>query len=139
MFETLEHKGEVGVKGTAYSQEKAFGETAKAMFGVMADISKIRPEQEFEVKASAENAEELLVEWLNELLYVSSVNNALFCEFTVEIEQRNGEFFLSGKALGEKIDFERHSLYIEVKAASYSGLKVEETDGKVSAQCLLDI
>ena len=41
--------------------------------------------------------------------------------------------------VGEKIDLRKHDVQNEVKAATYSGLKAELTEGQVQLQCVLDI
>jgi SHS2 domain-containing protein len=47
---------------------------------------------------------------------------------------------LRGKAWGEALDPGRHELAVEVKGATYSGLKVlERSDGDWLAQCVVDV
>ena len=46
---------------------------------------------------------------------------------------------LTGKAFGEKINSEKHEIKTEVKAATYSGLKYEEKEGKHYIQFVVDV
>jgi len=139
MFETFEHKADVGIRGIGDSKEEAFGECAKAMFSVMADLEKVEAKECREVKAEANDLEALLVEFLNELLYLKDVNEELYSRFEVKIKEVEDKMTLEGNACGEGIDAEKHGVRTEVKAASYHQLKVEEKEGNWVAQCVVDV
>ena len=140
MYETFEHKADMGVRGIGESFEQAFEETAKAMFSIMTGLEKVEAENVVEVEANAKDLEALLVEWLNELVFHYSSKNMFFSEFKVEpIEERADGFYLKGTAKGEEIDQKKHERKTEVKAASYSQLKVAEEGGKFLAQCIVDV
>lgn len=134
-YEFFEHKADVGIRGTGSSLEEAFESAAKALFEVMTDTKKIVPLKAIEIKCEAANVEELFVEWLNTLLSEATINNMLFSRFMVKIENNR----LTGTAKGEEMDAKRHELKTEVKAATYSQLKVAEKDGSFVAQCVVDV
>jgi len=46
---------------------------------------------------------------------------------------------LKGYACGEKLDVEKHKVKTEVKAATYSQLKIEEKDGLFYVKCVVDV
>ncbi len=139
MFELFEHKADVGVRGIGKTAEEAFAECAKAMFSVMVELESVKPEESVKVKASARNENELLLKWLNELLYEGSVKEMVFCEFEVQIRKGKKGFELRGTARGESIHPKKHKLKTEVKGASYSGLSVRRENGRVIAQCIVDV
>ena len=139
MFETFEHEADIGIRGIAETKEKAFADCARAMFSIMANLKKIEAKQEHKFKASAEDLEALLVEFLNELLYLKDVNESLYNKFDLYITKEGKTFVLTGKAFGETIDAEKHAVKTEVKAASYHQLKVSEQEGKWTAQCVVDV
>ncbi len=134
-YETFEHRADVGVRGYGRRVEEAFENGAKAMFSVMADINDVKPQDMEEVSCDAPDMEYLFVEWLNNLLSVSHLRSKIFSSFKVEI---NGNK-LKGSAWGEKIDPGRHKLMTEVKAATYSMLKVSKEDDVYVAQCVVDV
>ncbi len=139
-FELIEHKADVGIRGIGDSLSKAFEEAGKALFFVMAELGEVRTREEVKVVVHGDSRENLLVEWLNELLYLKDVREMLFSQFKVkEIRQKGEKWELIGAAFGEKIDLSRHRVKTEVKAASYSGLKVGEENGKFVAQCVVDV
>jgi SHS2 domain-containing protein len=133
-YEYFEHQADVGIVGRGRSLEEAFAEAAKAMFNLMVDIEAVRPIKVIEVECEAENEEELFVEWLNALLAEASINNMVLSQFDVRIEKGK----LVGLARGEELNPARHEVRTEVKAATYSQLKIIK-DGEFVAQCVVDV
>jgi SHS2 domain-containing protein len=141
MYETFEHKADVGVRGVSSSVEKAFSEGARALFSVEVDIWAVKASKKIKIECSAANLEELFVEWLNNLLAQASVHEMVFSKFSIKIkEQRDGKFFLDGFAYGEKLS-KKHRPKLEVKAATYSQLKVFENkkEKRWIVQCIVDV
>jgi len=139
MFETFEHKADIGVRGKGPTLEKAFAECARAMFSVITDLETVEPKEEESFDLKADNREQLLVDFLNHLLYLEEVKESLYNRFDLYITEGGGEFVLKGKAFGEKAKKEKHTIKSGVKAASYHQLKVEESKGEFLAQCVVDV
>ncbi|MBR9678663.1 MAG: archease [Nanoarchaeota archaeon] len=135
MYEQFEHKADVGVRGLGRTVEKSFEECARAMYAVMTDLSSVKPVKIFNVECGAENVEELLVEWLNSLITLTDTHNYFFSEFKVKIENNK----LNGSVKGEKINPKKHELLTEVKAATYSQLKVFKKGKNWIAQTVVDV
>ncbi|MCD6434572.1 MAG: archease [Candidatus Diapherotrites archaeon] len=138
MFELFEHEADIGIRGFGRSMEEAFRNAAKAMFSVMVDLEDVQTVEQRTIKVSAADAEALLVEFLNSLLSIASMENMLFSEFKVKIE-KNSEYVLECVAKGEKINLKRHRPKIEVKAATYSQLAVSKRNNRWVAQCIVDV
>ena len=138
-FQTFEHGADVGVIGYGQTQEQAFANGAKAMFNVMVNIQKVEPKQTVTVECNAQNIEELFVEWLNELIAQFGLQDLVFSEFSVKINKKDDSFQLDGNAKGEPLDKLKHEIKTEVKAATYSNLKIAQADGKWYAQCIVDV
>lgn len=136
-YETFEHTADIGIRGFGYTVEEAFENTAFGMFSIMyRRIDRVKPERAVKIKAEAYDLESLFVEWLNSLLSKSDVEEMVFCRFKVKLDLNKNK--LEGMAWGEKRrgEFEPS---IEVKAATYSELKVEKRENIYMAQCVLDI
>jgi SHS2 domain-containing protein len=142
-FENFEHEADIGVRGINLSIEGAFEEAAKAMFNVEIDLKKVRPARKIKIKCSASNNEELFVEWLNALLASASIHQMVFSKFKVEKISEGKQLKLNGFAWGEKFNAGKHNPKDEVKAATYSQLKVEKKKIKGKemwiAQCIVDV
>jgi len=142
-YENFEHKADIGVRGIGKSIEKAFEEAAKAMFEVEVDIKKVRPSKKIKIKCSASNNEELFVEWLNALLAQAGIHQLVFSKFKVEKIINRKQLKMNGVAWGEKLNVKKHNPHDEIKAATYSQLKVEKKKIKGKemwiAQCIVDV
>ena len=134
-YETFEHRADIGIRGYGRSVEEAFENGAKAMFSVMVAINEVKAQERKEVSCDAPDMDYLFVEWLNNLLSVSHLNGMVLSSFKVEIIGNK----LQGSAWGEHIDKSRHKLMIEVKAATYSMLKVAKENEIYFAQCVVDV
>ncbi len=136
-FETFSHQADIGVRGFGATSEEAFVNGAKAMFSLMVDLKEVSPKESVKIAVQAEDQASLFVEWLNQLLAAADIKRWLFSKFEVEIENSRS---LRGKAWGEPINPKKHTLLTEVKAATYSQLKVErKPDGQWVAQCVVDV
>lgn len=139
-YEQFEHKADIGVRGYGKTIEEAFENGAKAMFSVMVNLEKVEPKKEIKIASEADNLEELFVEWLNTLLSEAGIQNFVFCEFKIkEIKKTDSRYKLFGAARGEDLNPEKHEAEVEVKAATYSQLKVEKKNNKFIAQTIVDV
>ena len=138
-FEYFDHEADIGIVGYGRNLEEAFEQGAKAMFNIMADINTIKCERKVDIEVRANDKEALFIEWLNELLARKDIEGMLFSEFDVRIEEKGNMLVLKGIAKGEKINYEKHRVDIEVKAATYSQLKIEKIDGMWKVQCVVDV
>ncbi len=133
-YKTFDHKADIGIIGIGNTKEQAFEEAAKAMFDVMTDIKKVKPAREFQLTVTAQREDELFVEFLNALITQSSLKDMFFSQFKVRIDGKKLDCLYSGEPISEK-----HEFRTEVKAATYSQVKVEKKGEKFYAQCVLDL
>ncbi len=135
-YRILDHTADVGLEARGSDLAELFSNAARGMFAIIGCPDTIRPSKELLVKADADNLENLLVNWLSELLYLSATQGILFCRFDIaQIDQQH----ISAKALGEPIDQSRHELYTEIKAVTYHDLKVVKADQIWVARVLFDV
>ncbi len=132
-YEFIEHTADIGIKAYGKSLDESFANAALAMFEVMTDVSKVKPVGEYEVRVKSENLEDLLVDWLGELLFLHETQDVLLSEFEVKIDNLS----LDAMVRGETLDREKHELKDDVKAITYHMLEVNEKEGFVKV--LLDI
>jgi SHS2 domain-containing protein len=136
MYETFEHTADVGLRARAADVNTLFAEAARAMFSVMAgNLDAVRPLEEVEITLGPDDLDALLRAWLGELLYVFHVRKLLLVDFSVAVSDEG----LRGTARGEPIDPVRHALDVEVKAVTWHGLKVEQTQDGWLAEVIVDI
>jgi SHS2 domain-containing protein len=135
-WEHFAHEADIGVRGIGASLAEAFEQAALALTAVITDPASVRPDEVVVVSCEASDAELLLAEWLNALVYEMATRGLLFARFEVQIAGHH----LRAKAWGERVDLRRHQPAVEVKGATYTALAVRPTeDGGWLAQCVVDV
>ncbi len=135
-FETFEHTADIGLRVRGESLDELFAEAGRAFFSlIVANPQAIRPVQQVEFELTGSQRDELLRDWLAELLYTFATQRLLLAEFDVHVR----DDALSARARGEPLDRRRHELDLEVKAITYHGLKVEQAAGGWLAEVIVDI
>jgi len=119
------------------SLEELFQTCAQATFEVMANTKTIEPKNKEEVELVGENLEELLFDWLAELIYLKDSKSMLFSQFDLKIEKPDG-YKLTASIWGEPTDQKKHQVRVDVKAVTYHLLEVKKTDDKWTAKVVLD-
>jgi len=118
--------------------EELFGSCALATFEVMVDTRNIKSEQKQEIKIKDLNLEDLLFDFISELVYLKDTHKMFFSRFDLHIH-KNEEYELDGTAWGEKIDYKKQEIRRDVKAITYHMLEVKKMDSEWRAQVILDI
>ena len=134
-FEVVNHTADIGIRAYGKTPQEVFENAAVGMFSLMADLSTVKESESFDFSVEGEDRENLLVEWLNELLYFFETENVLLKKF--EITEWS-DHHLSARTTGERIDLQRHSLETQIKAATYHTLKVSHND-LWQAQVIFDV
>jgi len=136
-YRRIDTTADVGLESRGATPEDAFSNMAKGLFSLMCPLSLIRGRARRTVEAHAPSREELLVVWLNELIFVHETEDLLFRFFTFTAFE---EEHLAATCLGEPVDPERHMLRMEVKAATYHRLSLDRDDrGQWRARVILDV
>ena len=135
-WEHFAHGADIGVRGRGATQADAFAEAAVAMTAVMTDPQGIRADCRVDLRCAAPDAEFLLVDWLNALIYEMATRHMLFGRLAVTIDGHA----LRATAWGEPVDRARHQPAVEVKGATYTAVAVRQAaDGAWEAQCVVDV
>jgi SHS2 domain-containing protein len=134
-FEVIDHTADVGIIAYGRNLKQAFANSAYGMFSLIADLDGVKEKVSRKVDIQSNDQEALLVDWLNELLYLFDVEHILFKKFEIISLSRKR---LQARVYGEKVDTSRHQLKTAVKAATYHMLKIEKNEG-VKVRFILDI
>ena len=123
-YELIDHTADVCIKAYGNTISEAFEHAAVGMFDIITDKSKIERIGEYQIELNAPDLEQLLVDWLSELLFLNSAKNLVFGSFKVAIDENH----LSAQVFGEKYDTSKHKMGVEVKAVTYHMLEVKDTE-----------
>lgn len=136
--ETFDHTADVGLRMRAADLDDLFRTAAEGLFDyVVANRDEVRPTGTEPLALAAESPAELLVAWLNELIFRLETRHRLYTRFDVQTTPDGRS--LHATIAGEPIDRDRHWLDHEVKAVTHHGLSVAHRDGVWIAEVILDI
>lgn len=133
-FELIEHTADTGLRAYGVHLPDAFANAAYGLFSIMTDLRRVRQRQTREVAVKSHDIEELLFNWMNELLYVFDVDHLLLKRFDIVEFDSTG---LRAACRGENYDPLRHRLRTEVKSATYHMLQVDSQNNTL--QVIFDI
>ncbi len=134
-FEIIEHTADIGIRAFGKDMAELFSNAATGMFSLITDLKKVKEEEKYKVTVQGRNREDLMVNWLSELLYRFDVDKIIPSRYNIlQISDSN----LKAEVNGEKYDDNRHTIEREVKAATYYQLKVEKKSCW-EAQIIFDI
>ena len=139
-FEILDHPSDIGIRAAAETLERLFEICAAGMFSVMCRLENVIPDIKKEIRVYEKyvmEPEEMLIGWLDKLLYIHEVEKILFRYFHIIKLNPNG---LIAEASGQKIDPAKHELFVSIKAPTYHMLEVKKDEKKRwSAQVIFDV
>ncbi len=132
-FKTLDHDADIRIEVFGASQQELFQNAAKAIFSLLTDPAHVRPVIEKNITVSGNG--ELLINFLNELLFVWDVDRFIPAEVTVDFVE-NG---LSARLKGENFDDARHFIQLEMKAVTYHNFSITEENDTYRATFVIDV
>jgi protein archease len=135
-FELVDHTGDLGVRVFGESLPQLFEQAAHALTMILTDPETIRIRETRKLELEAKTDEELLITWLNELVYLFDTKNLLFKTYDVLSVQ---DHRLEALVRGEIYVGDRHPIKTTVKAATYHQLKIENHQGLWTAQVIFDL
>ena len=135
-YKVIDHTADVCVRVSAKSLKDLLKNAAKAMMRIITNPEKVKPMKSIKMSVKGDNKEEVLVKWLQEILYKVEVKKMLFKDF--EILDINDKY-VSGKAYGENIDLKRHDLLHQIKAITHHNLTIKKAKDKLTVDIVFDI
>ncbi|NWF77526.1 MAG: archease [Chloroflexi bacterium] len=135
-FEIIDHTADVGIVAYGANLEELFSNAALALFSLIIEPESIEEKLHRDFKVSSEDRDSLLVNWLNELIYVFDAEHILFRRFDINTLSEN---ILQATCYGESFNPTKHKIKIGVKAATYHMLTLEENTGGYKARVIFDI
>lgn len=133
-YKFLEHMADVKFEAEGESLEEAFVSSAGALFESIYDGMKVEEKIEKNIEVEGEDNVSLLYSFLEEFLFLLDAEDLIGAK--VKDVRING-FKLSAVVVGDKAS--NYEFTNEVKAITYSDMKVEEKDGKWMAVGVFDV
>jgi SHS2 domain-containing protein len=135
-WETFEHEADVGLVVRGRDGPELFAEAGRAFYSLVCKLGAVEEREPYSLSGEADAVEPLLVDWLNDLVYLFEGRGVVcrrfaFPEWT--------ETAYRAEAYGEPVDPVRHSPRDLVKAATYHGLSVRPAAGGLEGRIILDV
>jgi SHS2 domain-containing protein len=129
-------QSELAVKVVGNSQADLFANAAFALFDVVTDVDKIDIKERLPLEVEGVDRDDLLVNWLRELLYLHQSNGYLLREFTIgEVK----DTAIKAEVCGEKLDPDRHEIKQEIGAVAYHQSRMTQTGSQWNAQFIFEV
>jgi SHS2 domain-containing protein len=130
-FEEIEHTADLALRAYGRDMKELFANAAQGMFALMAKPSE-ETTCERDVSLEATDYESLLVDWLNELIYLHEVEGETYSQFAIEtLSPAKLKAHVTGGLTRNKTR--------TIKAATFHDLAIEETANGLVATIVFDV
>ena len=137
-YRFFDHTADVGVAVRAATLRGLFGSAAQALFDLMCDPKTVRPRRRRRITVSGSSAEDLLVRWLSEIVYLHETRHWVFSSCALQRVDR-AACTAVGEVRGEPFDADRHRAGREVKAVTYHQIGLSRRRGLWRVRIVFDV
>jgi len=135
-YRVTTRQSELAVKVTGGSQADLFANSAFALFDVISDVEKIEIKERLPLEVEGADRDDLLVNWMRELLYLYQGSGYLLKEFVIrEVKDTS----VKAEVCGEKVDPDRHEIKQEIAAVAYNQSRMTKTGNQWTAQLIFEV
>jgi len=131
-FVEVEHTADwaISVRGTTLPE--LFVNAATGMYSLVADLTLVSQSVTYETAARGIDAEALLVNWLNELLYITERDGVVFNAF--RIDGFEPTHLRAAAEAGRGVELKK-----QIKAVTFHNLQIVLTDDGYEATLVFDV
>jgi SHS2 domain-containing protein len=135
-YRIIPRQSELAVRVVGTSQAQLFVNAASALFDVITDCEKIDVKEQMQLEVEGTDRDDLLVNWLRELLYLYQGSAYLLKGFTI---REMKDTVVKAEVSGEKLDPDRHEIKQEIAAVAYDQSHMQKTGDQWIAQVILEV
>jgi protein archease len=135
-YRLMTRQSELAVRVVGNSQADLFANSAFALFDVMTDLEKIEVKERLPLEVEGADRDDLMVNWMRELLYLYQGSGYLLKEFQIREVK---DTLVKADVCGEKIDPDRHDMKKEITAVAYHQSRMEKTGNQWTAQLIFEV
>jgi SHS2 domain-containing protein len=135
-FEAFDHTADVGLRVWGRELADLFEQAGAGFIDLMIDPGSVRCRERRSIQVEGGETEELLVAWLEEILFALDAEGFAPRSAAVECLEPGK---LRGALCGERFDPARHEVRQAVKAVTYHDLKVHRTESGYEVSIVFDV
>jgi SHS2 domain-containing protein len=131
-FVEVEHTADWAIRVRGATLPELFVNAATGMYSLVADLSSIVTPVEHTIEVKGVDAEALLVNWLNELVYHTETAGVVFSKF--HIESFEPTHLRAQVQAGRGVELKK-----QIKAVTFHNLRIEATDQGYEVTIVFDV
>jgi SHS2 domain-containing protein len=135
LFRILEHTADIGFEAFGKNEKDVLANATLALVSLITDPKRVKSEERKYIDIKADDREQLLVRYLNEVLYL--IDGESFVPAYAEVTFI-ADTSLRAEFIGEKRS-DLHDIRTDVKAITYHQLAFEKTDNGYWIRVFVDI
>lgn len=135
----FDHTGDIGVRLEGGSLDELFHEAALAFTETLTDRAAVATAATERVVLAAGALDDLLVDWLDELVYRFEVRNLLVADASARVREEPPGWSLEGELGGETFDPGRHAIKVLIKGITYHQLAIRRERDRWVTSVVFDI
>ena len=130
---------DIAIEAYGKNLNELFENSALAIFEESANLKNIKEKEKKSIKINAKNIEDLLYDFLSEILFLKDTYSIIFKKSKIKIQKKGKKYHLNAELYGEKIDRERHELGNDIKAITLHMFKIEKTKKGYKGMIVVDV
>lgn len=139
-YEFLDHTADVQIHAWGENLEEAFQNAAIAMTAYITDINMIQVCHREQFSVEAHDLNGLLYRFLDEVLFLFNAEPFLLSKTVRIINMTVGDSFKAiAECCGEPFSIKKHPQGTEIKAITYSAMKIIQEDNRCDIYFIVDI
>ena len=142
-FKIVDHTADVGIEMWGETPQAILEEAALGMLSLIVNLKTVKHHIEKPLVIEADNLEDLLLNWLREILYIQERERFVFSGVSIPTENiscsKRDNYSFTALLRGEKLSFKRHDICMEIKAVTRHQMFFQKKSKLWRAGILFDI
>ena len=135
-YRTFSHTADLGLEIFGKDESEIFAHAGIALFSVLTEIKKIRSRRSWDIQAEGHDWEDLLVNYLSEILYRFDTEQMLLGQIVI---LKLSPKLVVARGRGEILDPSRHPVKTGIKAVTHHQVSIKPAATGFAARVILDI
>ena len=135
-YHVSKHASDLTMRIVGKSEADLLTNSAFALFDLMTDLEKVQPLEPLPVEAEGIDQDDLMVNWMRELLYIFQVSGYLLRDFMIQEIKDN---HVRAEVRGEKFNPDAHEIRQELHSVLYEQCRMEKTGNQWTARVTFEI
>lgn len=135
-YRIIRSSPDLTLKIVGKTQAEVLANSAFALYDLMTDLEKVQEQDHLPLEVEGIDDDDLMVNWMRELLYLYQGSGYLLKEFEVH-EAR--DFYVRAEGRGEKFDPDRHEIQKDIRTVVYRQCRMGRTGDHWTAQISFEL